>query len=785
MAYNLGYVDAGGYNLGYTGAYTAGPGITAADDAVEAQVATVTIANNTADPTELRLGGTVVAFTYSAGVLTYTAPLLPNNPNLTVDVDVDSITISTTIAYTNTYIYTHTPTTVEDGSIIPESSFGTSQLVELKVITDSDPNILTVDWPGYDTDNFVSDVADFTTAVSDVAASTDVVIGYHITEDGSTGSFTRTLEVIDAPVDTTPDQFTFTDLTNQLLSTVIESDVITVTGVEASTDIPVSITGGEYSVSTDNGSTFGAYTSANTNVQLNYQIKVRHTTSATNNDVVTTTLTVGGVSDDFTSTTETAVGVVPQGTITIGTITVDTNTASVPFTYDDTDQTGFEYSIDGGAYTSTTSPINLSSLNDNQQYSISIRAINASGSGTIASTTFTTDEIVTLAPQSTVIVAFVETTANSISISFTYPGSDATSFERQVGGGSWSTVTSPFTVSSLNADTSYTINLKPVNSNGDGDITTISVKTSAVSGVSEYVSAFTVPEKTNQRKLVYVESSPIAVKGVLESTRTASVNSGQLAVSTDGGETYGSWVTSASVTTGDIIKVRHVSSNTNGATTSTVLTIDDKSETFSSVTTADVYEPDSFSFTDKTDAIQDRLYVSDAVIVQGTATGFNLDIFVEGGEYQTSTDGSTWTSWTNIPGFIQAGNYVRVRNTSSIDVSDSVTTRLWINSTYADYTITTYTPDSTNRSVKVQLVGGVVSSGLRYALFRGTSLATAELIAQGTNGSINAEGEFTLNVTNSALKVNDSVIVVTSNFQGLVNELSKSAYIVGTVVEVS
>ena len=205
MAYNLGYVDAGGYNLGYTGAFTGGPSISAADDATEDQSATVTLANNEAAPTELRLGSTVVSFTFDSGVMTYTAPLLPNNPALVVEVDVDGVTISTVIAYTNTYDMTHTPGEVDADSIIPESSFGTTQLVELKVVTDADSEVLTVNWSAYDADNFESAVSDFVTAVSEVAASTDVVIGYHITETGETGTFTRTLEVEDVPADTTPD----------------------------------------------------------------------------------------------------------------------------------------------------------------------------------------------------------------------------------------------------------------------------------------------------------------------------------------------------------------------------------------------------------------------------------------------------------------------------------------------------------------------------------------------------------------------------------------------------
>lgn len=127
--------------------------------------------------------------------------------------------------------------------------------------------------------------------------------------DVSAGTFTPPMSYtwtdggVVAGVDTTPDAFTFIDQTDVDVSTVYESNAITVTGVDVGEDIPVSITGGEYAVSTDGGSTWGAFTSTPTNVQLNYQIKVRTTSSASYETGVNVGLTVGGISDTFTLTT--------------------------------------------------------------------------------------------------------------------------------------------------------------------------------------------------------------------------------------------------------------------------------------------------------------------------------------------------------------------------------------------------------------------------------------------------------------------------------------------------
>jgi len=94
--------------------------------------------------------------------------------------------------------------------------------------------------------------------------------------------------------DTTPDQFSFTDVTGVATGSEPTSS-ITVAGIDAAT--AVTISGGTYS---KNG---GSYASASTTAVLNDTFEVKHTASSFNNTSVNTTLTIGGVSDIFTSTT--------------------------------------------------------------------------------------------------------------------------------------------------------------------------------------------------------------------------------------------------------------------------------------------------------------------------------------------------------------------------------------------------------------------------------------------------------------------------------------------------
>lgn len=109
------------------------------------------------------------------------------------------------------------------------------------------------------------------------------------------GSVRITSISINNTADTTPDAFSFTDVTNQALSTLLESNAITVAGINTATAISVS--GGEYQI---NG---GAWTAAAGTVTNGQTVKVRHTTSASNNTATNTVLTIGGVADTFTSTT--------------------------------------------------------------------------------------------------------------------------------------------------------------------------------------------------------------------------------------------------------------------------------------------------------------------------------------------------------------------------------------------------------------------------------------------------------------------------------------------------
>ncbi|AQQ67219.1 agarase [Microbulbifer agarilyticus] len=95
--------------------------------------------------------------------------------------------------------------------------------------------------------------------------------------------------------DTRPDTFAFSAVNDADLDTAYTADAITVSGINASTN--VSISGGEYSVNN------GSYSSDAATLENGDSVAVRVTSSTAYSTEVAATLTIGGVSADYTVTT--------------------------------------------------------------------------------------------------------------------------------------------------------------------------------------------------------------------------------------------------------------------------------------------------------------------------------------------------------------------------------------------------------------------------------------------------------------------------------------------------
>jgi len=101
--------------------------------------------------------------------------------------------------------------------------------------------------------------------------------------------------------DAMPDSFGFISQTAVAPITLVESNPITVAGLNVTS--PVSVTGGDYSVSTDNGASWSTYSSTSPlTVSNGNLIKVRQTSSATPGATTTTSLNIGGAIGTFSAT---------------------------------------------------------------------------------------------------------------------------------------------------------------------------------------------------------------------------------------------------------------------------------------------------------------------------------------------------------------------------------------------------------------------------------------------------------------------------------------------------
>ena len=112
-------------------------------------------------------------------------------------------------------------------------------------------------------------------------------------------TFTSTT-IAGGSMDSTPDAFNFIDQTDVALNSTITSNLVTVTGINV--PVNISITGGQYSVNST------AATDTDGTVVTGDSINVNLQSSSSNSTTTEATLTIGGVSDTFSVTTEDNIG---------------------------------------------------------------------------------------------------------------------------------------------------------------------------------------------------------------------------------------------------------------------------------------------------------------------------------------------------------------------------------------------------------------------------------------------------------------------------------------------
>ncbi|MGQ0701200.1 MAG: choice-of-anchor Q domain-containing protein [Panacagrimonas sp.] len=164
-----------------------------------------------------------------------------------------------------------------------------------------------------------------------------------IDSDPNTANNEASASVEIVALDTTPDQFTFLDQTNVALNSLRTSNTVTITGINTPT--PISVSGGMFSI----GCT-GTFTATASVISSGQTVCVQHTSSGSFSTAVNTTLTVGGVSDTFTSTTL-AADTTPDQFMFTDVTNVALNSVQTSNAVTITDiNTGASISVSGGMY---------------------------------------------------------------------------------------------------------------------------------------------------------------------------------------------------------------------------------------------------------------------------------------------------------------------------------------------------------------------------------------------------------------------------------------------------
>jgi chitodextrinase len=211
----------------------------------------------------------------------------------------------------------------------------------------------------------------------------------------------------------------------------------------------VAVTAYEYSL---NG---GAWTSNSTSTSVGlsgltngttYSLQVRARDAAAN---------YSGVSSNSFTTVDTAAPSGP-GTPTFSSITGSSATASWGAASDNVGVTGYEYSFNGGAWTAGNSPVSLSGLANATTYSFAVRARDAAGNWSGASSnSFTTLD--TQAPSAPGTPTFSSITGSSASASWGAASDNVgvTGYEYSFNGGGWTAGSSPVSLTGLGNATTY------------------------------------------------------------------------------------------------------------------------------------------------------------------------------------------------------------------------------------------------------------------------------------------------------------------------------------------
>jgi hypothetical protein len=506
------------------------------------------------------------------------------------------------------------------------------------------------------------------------------------------GGVTDSFDVTTGANDTTPDQFTFVNQADVAQNSTITSAPITVSGINAATVIAVS--GGSYSI---NG---GAFSIANATVNNNDMVRLQHTSAGTSNTATNTTVSIGGISATFTSTT--APDTTPdqfsfsnQGNVTRSTV-ITSNAVMI---------TGIDgpspISVVGGTYSISCDPNGFTGAAGtiSSTQTVCVRHTSSASFSTGTTTTLTiggvngaftsTTEVQDTTPNAfafnnqTNVAKGVVITSTPITVSgINSPASIG------VGGAAGSTYSvngGAFTAVAGTVNSGDTVVVRHTSSANDNTATSTTLTIGGVPATFTSTTgdgtpnAFSFTSQNGVQPGSIVTSNSVTVAGM---TLPAAISVVGGAYSINGGAFTAA---AGTVSNGQTVQVQHTASAAFSTTTTTTLTIGGVSGTFSSATVAADSMPDAFTFVDQTNVAKGVVVTSAAITVSGINTPANIGVSGAAGSTYSINGGA----FTAVAGTVSNGQTVQVRHTSSANDSTATNTVLTIGGVSDTFTSTT------------------------------------------------------------------------------------------------
>lgn len=510
-----------------------------------------------------------------------------------------------------------------------------------------------------------------------------------------------------------PDVFAFTDLTGQPTNTLINSNILPVTGVLQAT---VTITGAgapQYRICADVScaSVIRNWTSTATTINQGQHLQLRLTTAATTDGSTrTATVQIGSISDAWSVTTQDdtpaafaftdvtnqpAATLVMSNTLTITGIGPNPTSVSVGGTGSP------QISINGGAWVTSGTILAGQTLR--------VRLTSAGTSSTTRSATVTVGNVsdtwtVTTVPQDNTPNAFdfanivnqpASTVVASSTLTITGIGPDPVSVsitgagspQISINGGAWGTSGTILNGQTLQLRlTSHTVT--------DGTTRTATVTVGTVSDAwsvttqDDTPAAFSFTDVTNQAVNALITSNTLTITGIGGNPTPVSVTgSGSPQISINGG----AWTTSGTILAGQSLVVRLTSAGTSSTARSATVTVGNTSDTWSVTTIPQDSTPNAFDFTNLTNQLFSTLVTSNVVTITGIGPDpVNVSIS-GGGSPQFSVAGGAWVT----SGTIANGQTLQLRMTTSPSSNTTLTATVTVGTVSDAWATTTQVQDNT------------------------------------------------------------------------------------------